>query len=178
MRPISLLMFLFISLSLSTCAHVEDQPRNFIILAINDVYRIDGVDQGTNGGLARVRSLRVELEREDPDLLLLHAGDLLFPSLLSREYKGEQMIDILNLLDGDPKAFDSRMFTTFGNHEFEKDKMTDASLLNVRVRESQFSWLGSNIVFKKGGNGRPLVEAENLQRSALVKFGGVQVGVF
>src|SRR5688572_9892594 len=52
-----------------------------VLLAINDVYRIEGVDGGEAGGLARLRSLRAELEREHPDLLVLHAGDLLFPSL-------------------------------------------------------------------------------------------------
>ena len=177
-HDIRIFVLLFFSLSISSCAHVEEKPRNFTILAINDVYRIDGVDQGTSGGLARVRSLRSELEREDPDLLLLHAGDFLFPSLLSRQYKGEHMIDILNLLDGNPKAADPRMFVTFGNHEFDKDKMNDATFLNSRVKESQFSWLGSNIVFKTGQDGRPLIKGENFQRSALIKFGGVQVGVF
>lgn len=45
--------------------------RQVSVLAINDVYRIDGVDEGASGGIARVRSLRRELEREDPNLLLL-----------------------------------------------------------------------------------------------------------
>ena len=100
---------------------------------INDVYRIEGVDGGKAGGLARVRALRGELEREHPDLLLLHAGDLLFPSFASRMYKGEQMIAVLNALDGDPRAFDPRMFVTFGNHEFDKRKLEDAGVLAERV---------------------------------------------
>ena len=97
--------------------------RGFTILAVNDVYRIAGVDEGQRGGIARVRSLRAELEREHPDLLVLHAGDILFPSLISRLYDGRQMIDVLNLLDGDALGFDTRMFVTFGNHEFDKRKV-------------------------------------------------------
>src|SRR5712691_3648623 len=65
-------------------AHSGSEPpsqRSFTLLAVNDVYRIEGVDGGQRGGLARLRSLRVELERTSPDLLFLHAGDLLFPSL-------------------------------------------------------------------------------------------------
>ena len=158
---IYLLALSFLFLLLPSCTHVDEQPRDFTLLAINDVYRIDGVDLGTSGGLARVRSLRNELEREDPDLLLLHAGDFLFPSLLSRRYNGEQMIDILNLLDGNPQAMDPRMFVTFGNHEFDRNKLNDATFLEKRVEESQFAWLGSNIVFKNGPNGRPLIEGEN-----------------
>src|SRR6185503_2374576 len=93
--------------------------RSAVILAINDVYRIEGVERGTVGGIARVRTLRQQLEREHPDLLVMHAGDLLFPSFLSRSFNGEQMVDVLNGLDGDETAFDPRMFVVFGNHEFE-----------------------------------------------------------
>jgi len=154
------------------------KARSFVILAINDVYRIEGVDERTHGGLARVRSLRAALEQQYPDLLLLHAGDLLFPSLLSRLYNGEQMIDMLNLLDGQPQDFDPRMLVTFGNHEFDEDKRQDAAMLSRRIKQSQFRWLGSNVEFASGDDGRLLVEAENLVASVLVETGGVRVGVF
>src|SRR6185295_477710 len=101
-------------------AAAKPNERTAVLLAINDVYRIEGVDGGTIGSISRVRSLRQRLEREHPDLLMLHAGDLLFPSLLSRTFNGEQMIDVLNDLDGDPAGFDERMFAVFGNHEFDK----------------------------------------------------------
>ena len=134
------------------------------ILAVNDVYRIAGVDDGKSGSLARVRQLRVELERETPDLLLLHAGDFLFPSPLSRRYGGAQMIDVMNLLDGDPAGFDERFFVTFGNHEFDGD----AALLEERLAESQFAWMGSNLEW----TGKGWIE------DALVQSGGVKVGIF
>src|SRR5262245_24700514 len=76
--------------------HASEQvaPR-FAILAINDVYRIGGLDNGTRGGLARVRAARAALEeRHNGAVLMLHAGDIIFPSLLSRLYEGEQMIDV------------------------------------------------------------------------------------
>ena len=41
------------------------------------------------------------------------------PRSKSRVFKGEQMIDAMNNLDGDPKKFDARMFVAFGNHEFD-----------------------------------------------------------
>ena len=152
--------------------------RTAVLLAINDVYRIEGVDGGTIGSIARVRTLRQELERDHPDLLMLHAGDLLFPSFLSRTFNGRQMIDVLNDLDGDPKGFDQRMFAVFGNHEFDKDKLKDASLLGQRVAESQFRWVNGNVVFAEGADGRPLIAGDNLARSWIVESGGIRIGLF
>ena len=80
---------------------------------------------------------------------LLHAGDLLYPSLASRLYDGAQMIDALNVLDGAPEAFDERLFLTFGNHEFDKEKLADAPRLDARLEESAFTWLGSDIVWAR-----------------------------
>ncbi len=150
----------------------------FTILAINDVYRIEGVEGGAEGGLARVRTLRRQLEKSGEEVLLLHAGDLLYPSLLSRRYDGEQMIDVLNLLDGDPEAFDERMFVTFGNHEFDRARLEDAARLDRRLEESQFTWLGTNLRFAADARGVPLIAAESLHRTRLVTVNGVRVGLF
>ena len=152
--------------------------RKTVLLAINDVYRIEGVEGGAAGGLARVRALRKELERESPELLVLHGGDFLFPSFASRLFRGEQMISVMNALDGDAAAFDPRMFVTFGNHEFERGKRADAPLLQSRVENSQFRWLGGNITFARGKDHTPLIAAKNLSRSALVLSGGIRVGIF
>jgi 2',3'-cyclic-nucleotide 2'-phosphodiesterase (5'-nucleotidase family) len=152
--------------------------RTAVLLAINDVYRIEGLQNGTAGGLARVRTLRLELEREAPDLLMLHGGDFLFPSFASRMYQGQQMVSVMNSLDGNPGAFDKRMFVTLGNHEFDQRRLKDAPLLTARIRESQFSWLGGNVVFAKGGDGKPLVAAKNLTRSSIVESGGLRIGLF
>ncbi len=156
----------------------EHPTRRVSVLAINDIYRIDGVDDGATGGIARIRSLRRELEREDPNLLVLHAGDLLFPSMLSRRYLGAQMIDMLNRLDGDADAFDERLFVTFGNHEFEKSKAPQASILAHRVAESRFTWLSANVEFVPAADGKPVIRGPHLQRDVLMDLNGVKVGVF
>lgn len=166
---------------LSGCATgpaASRHERTAVLLTINDVYRIEGVENGTVGGLARVRALRAELAREHPDLLLLHAGDFLFPSFASRIFEGEQMVAVLNVLDGDPAAFDERMFAVFGNHEFDKGKTKNAAMLDRRIEESQFRWLGGNITFAKGEDGKPLVEAPNLERGRIVESGGIRLGIF
>ena len=168
--------------SLMGCASTAPRPgapgdRTATILAINDVYRIEGVEEGSLGGMARVRRLRQELERRSPDLLLLHGGDLLFPSFLSRTYNGAQMIDMLNQLDGDVRRFDERMLAVFGNHEFDYsgDKAGTPPLLDRRVEGSQFRWLGGNLTFKAGPD---TVEARNLSRTYLATNGGIKVGLF
>ena len=161
-------------------AAVSAEESDFTILAVNDVYRIEGVDAGTAGGLARLRTLREELETGGQPVLVLHAGDLLFPSLLSHTYLGEQMIDVLNALDGARGGHDVMMFAVFGNHEFDKDELSDAAMLDRRVEESEFVWLETNVEFADGDDGRPLVDAWNLGETALVlvETGGVEVGIF
>ncbi len=152
--------------------------RSFTILGINDFYNIEGADGGASGGMARLRALRRQLEQEAPDLLLLHAGDLLSPSLLSRHFKGAQMVDLLNLLDGDDAAFDSRLIVTFGNHEFDRSKLKYAAQLDQRIDQSEFRWLKTNIDFGHDEDGRELIDGDNLLDTILVDSGGVRVGVF
>ncbi|HUO87287.1 MAG TPA: bifunctional UDP-sugar hydrolase/5'-nucleotidase [Thermoanaerobaculia bacterium] len=152
--------------------------RTVTLLTVNDVYRIEGVDDGAWGGMPRLRTLRLELEGSAPDLLVLHAGDFLFPSLLSHQYRGEQMVDLLNLLDGSTGAFDERLFVVFGNHEFDRDRLADAAMLDSRVEESEFRWLGTNVEFLAGDDGLPLVAAEQLVPAVLVESAGVTVGIF
>lgn len=159
-------------------AETAPGERRVTILAINDVYRIEGAEAGTDGGLARVRHLRRQLEREDPELLVLHAGDMLYPSLASRLYDGAQMIAILDLLDGAPRGFDERLFATFGNHEFDKASLAAAATVESRVRESDFTWLDTNIVWAEDEGGRPRVTAPNLEPWRIVDAGGLRVGLF
>ncbi len=153
--------------------------RSTLVLAVNDIYRIGGLDEGTDGGLARVRTLRRELEQEAPDLLVVHAGDAIYPSFMSRTYDGEQMIDVLNLLDGrDDDSLDERLFLTFGNHEFDKESLDKAAILDARVKQSRFRWLAANLTFKSGPDGEPLVGGSNILPWTVVESGGIQVGIF
>jgi 2',3'-cyclic-nucleotide 2'-phosphodiesterase (5'-nucleotidase family) len=168
-------------------------PRDFAILAVNDIYRIEGVAGGEEGGLDRLASLRRELERDHPQLITLHAGDLLYPSLMSRRYRGAQMISTLNVLDRDPARFDPRMFITFGNHEFDAGDAEDVGPLTRELRRSQFTWLGSGVRFRERveyevgseGGTRTVVQdgvaaaiLPNLRDEVLISAGGVWIGIF
>jgi 5'-nucleotidase len=110
------------------------RPLRF--LSINDVYVIDTLSDGT-GGLARVSTVRTRIGAEGPVLLVL-AGDLLSPSLLSKYYHGRQMVATLNAAKLD--------YATFGNHEFELARDT----LVARIAESRFKWISANCMEASG----------------------------
>ena len=142
---------------------VPKATKMVVILAVNDVYRLDN--------LPYIATLRAELSSQyDQDVILLHAGDVLFPSLLSRRYNGAQMIDVLNLLDGKQETFDEKMLVVFGNHEFDKSKMKHAPMLNQRLNESQFRWLNTNIRFDD------MISSPQLSNTAIINIEGVNIG--
>jgi 5'-nucleotidase len=131
------------------------------LLQVNDVYRFTPADRGAAGGLARVSTLRKQIIKESPNALFLLAGDTISPSVESITFKGRQMIDAWNQLGLD--------YSVFGNHEFDYG---DAVLLE-RMKESNFKWLGANVVDSKTGKtfgATPLFDVR--------EFGGVKVGIF
>jgi len=149
------------------------------ILAVNDIYRIDGVGAEEIGGLHRLRTLRKDIEKKSGKVLLLHAGDFLSPSLESRVFKGEQMIDAMNNLDGDPNKFDARMFVAFGNHEFDDSNCLSAPApLNARIDEAQFTWLNANLDFANCASMKDVMAHKNVKRTAIVELGGIKFGLF
>ena len=153
--------------------------RTATILAVNDIYRIDGVGDEQIGGLHRLRTLRKTIEKESGNVLLLHAGDFLSPSLESRVFKGEQMIDAMNNLDGDPKKFDTRMFVAFGNHEFDdSDCNKSPAPLMARLDESQFTWLNVNLDFSNCPSMKDVPAHKNVKRTAVVELNGIKFGIF
>jgi 2',3'-cyclic-nucleotide 2'-phosphodiesterase (5'-nucleotidase family) len=153
----------------------DSKPADRItIIGINDIYRIEGVANGTRGGMARVRTLREEFS-DQGEVLILHGGDALSPAAMSLKFGGQNMVDIMNHLDGDADAFDEHLFITFGNHEFD---LKDGALLDTRVEESQFTWINSNIVWAKDDQGNPIIEAENEKPTAVLEVRGRKIGIY
>lgn len=150
----------------------------FTILQLNDVYRVEGLARGTLGGLARVRTIRKELEAGGAPVLVLHAGDMLSPSVMSKYLHAGPMIRCLNLLDGDPVKFDPYLIATFGNHEFDDD---DPLTFLGRVAQSDFRWVSSNVAYctTPGAPAQWLSERlRNVHETICLNIGGVRVGVF
>lgn len=161
----------------------EDSAKSpAVILAMNDIYRINGIKRGTEGGLARIIRARKQLEQEGNDVLVLHAGDFLSPSLLGNSYYGAQMIDLMNLMDGGD-GFDQRLIVTIGNHEFDYARCADPHNLVARAQGSDFLWLAGNLDFTKCdpalGPGFASMNARgNISAHRMVTLGDIRFGIF
>jgi 2',3'-cyclic-nucleotide 2'-phosphodiesterase (5'-nucleotidase family) len=154
--------------------------RRVTFLTVNDVYRLDGVAAGRLGGLHRLRTLRKWIEKDVPNVILLHAGDFLSPSLVSQVFHGAQMVDAMNELDGDGAVFDRHMFVAFGNHEFDESRCDKENPpLNKRVAESQFTWLAANLDFPNCPSMKGMLDRRNVRKDGIViNVNHVKVGIF
>lgn len=127
---------LIVASGFNVAAQQADQVR-ITILHLNDTYQFTPVDGGKRGGLARVMTIRKNTLKENPNTLMTLGGDTLSPSVETRTYRGKQMIDAWNMVGLD--------YAVLGNHEF--DIKTDELL--DRMKESEFTWLGSNVIDTK-----------------------------
>ncbi len=122
----------------------DDGRIAFQILHINDVYEIAPLPGDDLGGFARLKTLFDSLYNENPNTLFVVAGDFLSPSLLSSlkvdgtRIAGRHMIEVMNYAGVDVVAF--------GNHEFD----LEYEELQQRLDESEFEWLATNVLRRKG----------------------------
>ena len=157
------LIIVFVLLS-QVCLFAQQKPDCIVrvtLLQVNDVYQFAPVDLGTRGGIARVLTLKQEIEKQSPNTLFLLAGDTISPSVESITYKGSQMIDAWNASGLD--------YATFGNHEFD----FGPDVLRQRMKESKFKWIVANVIDKK--TGKPFGDAPAY---VIREFDGVKVGIF
>ncbi|QSA97102.1 bifunctional UDP-sugar hydrolase/5'-nucleotidase [Methylococcus sp. EFPC2] len=173
-----------LSSTLAACAAgtrpPTDKPADahFTLLQVNDTYKIEGLEGGSKGGFARLRTLRKQLEAGGRKVLVLHGGDILFPSVMSKYLRAQPVVKILNGLDGDPAAFDPYLIATFGNHEFDD---RDPGVLLGRVAQSDFDWVTANVYYRSipQAGGEPLSKRLTHVHETLVReLDGVKVGVF
>ncbi len=145
-----------IALTLASAALAQDVKATFVL--VNDIYEMDEVKG--RGGFPRVAAA-VKAERAgNPNTLVVNAGDLLSPSLLSGIDQGEHMIVLSNMIGTD--------VMTPGNHEFDFGK--DVAL--KRMGESKFPWIAANIT-QADGTPVPGMDGTMLKDVAGVKIGFV-----
>src|SRR5262249_25386170 len=97
--------------------------------------------------------------------------------VMSKFLDARPMIEVMNLLDGDPVARDPRLVVTFGNHEFDSK---DPGVLLGRIAQSDFSWVSSNTryVTAKGSPGEPFSRRlTNVHATLIVDLDGLKVGL-
>lgn len=148
-------------LTFSGCAPAfrQAQPDKTIqFLLVNDLYIGEPMENGL-GGIARLTTLKQQLARNGPVKMML-AGDFLFPSLVSKWYKGMQMIEYLNTAGLD--------YATYGNHEFDDSRQTLVS----RIGESRFKWTSANCTNPDG------TQLPGVSHWDTVTVSGVKFGIF
>jgi 2',3'-cyclic-nucleotide 2'-phosphodiesterase (5'-nucleotidase family) len=137
------------------------------VLQLNDVYRIDAVQNGHAGGIGRVVTLANRAKAAGTETMVFHAGDAIAPSLESRYFAGQQMVDALNYLN----AAAPLLFVP-GNHEF--DERRQAAFVDA-VKASRFPWLAGNLALATGD---AAVDGRVRRDTLLLTRGGLKVGVF
>ncbi|HEX8244362.1 MAG TPA: 5'-nucleotidase C-terminal domain-containing protein [Longimicrobium sp.] len=157
-------------LALSAALPVDAQragARAVTVLQLNDVYRIDAVENGRAGGIGRVVTLAQQAKAGGADVLVLHAGDAIAPSLESRYFAGQQMVDALNYLAGTaPVVF------VPGNHEFDERR---PAMLAEAIKASRFPWLAGNVTLATGDSAAD----RRLGRDTVITTaGGLRLGIF
>jgi 2',3'-cyclic-nucleotide 2'-phosphodiesterase (5'-nucleotidase family) len=132
------------------------------IITYNDVYQIDMVQLDETGqlggGPSRVSQYIKTLKKNKKypqNMLVLSAGDMISPSLLSTLFNGEQMIEANNIM--------GLNYSALGNHEFD----FGVEILQKRVEQSQFTWINSNVDL-------PFPTKENV----IVQVGPAKIGLF
>lgn len=160
-------IFLLLVLTMSACVAQQQKPSGVLtFIHVNDIYRVDAVEEGRRGGFSRIATLVRELEAAGNDVRILHGGDFLYPSLESQLWNGEQMVEAMNFLDDL-----APLYAVPGNHEF--DPRTPDELIK-RLHESRFDWLGDNMRLDTGDP-----EADQRMRTAFTfRSGDKTVGVF
>lgn len=125
-------------------------------LLINDIYKMSGK---TRGGFARLAAV-VKAERaKGGNVLYVHAGDMISPSLMSGFDQGAHIIDLINTAPPD-------IFVP-GNHEFD----FGAEIFMKRMGEGKFPVLAANL---RGADGKPVPGIEDTK---MVTFGGAKIGI-
>jgi 5'-nucleotidase / UDP-sugar diphosphatase len=158
------LAFTIVFIAVAFTTVIPQQPSCSVrvtLLQLNDVYQFIPVDQDKNGGLARVLTLKKQIQQESPNTLFLLAGDTISPSVESITYKGAQMIEAWNALGLD--------YATFGNHEFD----FGPDVLRQRMKESHFKWIAANVIDTT--TNKPFGGADAF---VIREFEGVKVGIF
>ncbi len=111
----------------------------FTILGVGDIYNF--ADKRGRGGFARLNAVARSLRESGDNVLYVFDGDMLSPSILSGFDKGQNTIDLTNLVPFD--------IAVPGNHEF------DFGVENFmeKMAASKYPWAAINIT---NGDGSPV----------------------
>ncbi len=138
-----LAMVLALIVPTAALAGPKEKPSNgtaeVTVLHTNDFHGRLETDYKYRGGSAYIASIvdGIRSSVGEENVALVDAGDVYFAApAISQLLMGESTIDIYNMMGYDLAAF--------GNHEFDKGQEELAD----RVAQSEFPWLGANVVLE------------------------------
>ena len=152
------LAILVAAMVLAVPALAGPQKVRVTLLLVCDIYEMSPGANG-RGGLARVAAVIRQERRRNPNVVAVHAGDAISPSLMSGLDQGAHMIDLLNQLGLD--AF------VPGNHEFD----FGPDVFRARMAEAEFPVLAGNL---SDETGKPLA---CIVADRLIELEGIRVGL-
>jgi 2',3'-cyclic-nucleotide 2'-phosphodiesterase (5'-nucleotidase family) len=112
------------------------EPVKITLLGIGDIYEFAG--DGDQGGFARLNAVAKAEKAANPNTLYLFDGDMLSPSILSGFDKGQNTIDLTNLVPFD--------LAVPGNHEFDFGPEN----FMEKMKGSKYPWAAINITKADG----------------------------
>ncbi|MEO8531116.1 MAG: metallophosphoesterase, partial [Deltaproteobacteria bacterium] len=115
---------------------VSAEEIKLTILGVGDIYEFDG--GGDEGGVARLNAVAKAEKAANPNTLYVMDGDMLSPSILSGFDKGQNMIDLTNIVPFD--------IAVPGNHEYDFGPENFAE----KMKASKYPWAAINITNADG----------------------------
>ncbi|MFO1174155.1 MAG: 5'-nucleotidase C-terminal domain-containing protein [Paracoccaceae bacterium] len=157
-HPIALAIALACS---ATAGVAADQTVKLTFLGVGDTYNF--LEEDGRGGFARLNAVARAERAANPNTLYLFDGDMLSPSLMSSFDKGQNTIDLTNIVPFD--------LAVPGNHEFDFGPQNFAD----KVKASKYPWAAVNITNADGsplaGVGGTMVKEVAGLKVALVPVG-------
>lgn len=121
--------------------------------------------EGTLSGIARVGTVIEETKATDPNVLVLHAGDVFHGDFFFNAYFGVPELQLLQQLGFDAMAV--------GNHEFDYGPDVLTNSLSMAYGTATLPLLSANLDM----TGYPALETW-IQSSTMKDVGGVKAGIF
>jgi 5'-nucleotidase / UDP-sugar diphosphatase len=137
--------------------HAAERKVEVTFLLVCDIYDM-APNQDGRGGLAKVAAVFAAERKSRQNVVTVHAGDAISPSLMSGLDRGAHMIDLLNGLDLD-------VFVP-GNHEYD----FGPDVFRKRMAEARFPIFAANLA-DAAGKALPAIRGDYLYEADGVKFG-------
>lgn len=161
-KVIVILLIALLAAGLIPSAAAQQAEPTFALTLIhtNDTHAAHEPNSAGNGGVAIQRAVVNQIRAEAANSLLLDAGDRFTGTLFHQQYKGQDNVQIMNLMGYDAM--------TLGNHEFDNGD----DVLAAFIGGLNFPVVSSNIDFSQSA-----ALAGKTVPHAVIEKGGEKIGI-